>query len=52
MTFDAPACSGKMNNIVKNYKDYCMDIISVIRIVAGILADWSVKKGGVERHGG
>ena len=22
-----PVCSGKMNSIVKNYKDYCMDII-------------------------
>lgn len=43
-----PACNGKMNSIMKNHKDYCMDII---RMVAGLLTGWSVKKGGLSRVG-
>jgi len=42
-----PACSGKMNNIVKNYKDYCMDIICRNPYDYRALAGWCMKKGGV-----
>ena len=39
-----PACSGKMNNIVKNYKDYCMDIIGCHPHGCRFLVDCCVKK--------
>ena len=45
-----PACNGKMNSIMKNHKDYCMDIICHNPYDYGVFGELVREKRLLERR--